>query len=79
MKYVYILQSFEDGERYYTGQTDDLKERLKQHNEGSVSHTKKYKPWQLKTYLGFADEKQAIAFEKYLKSPSGRAFAKKRL
>ncbi len=45
MKYVYILQSFEDGERYYVGLTDDLKERLKQHNEGSVTHTKKYKPW----------------------------------
>ena len=36
-------------------------------------------PWTIKTYIAFSDEKQAFAFEKYLKSPSGRAFAKKRL
>jgi hypothetical protein len=35
--------------------------------------------WRVKTYVGFTDEKQAFNFEKYLKSPSGRAFAKKRL
>jgi putative endonuclease len=33
----------------------------------------------VKTYMAFSDETRAIAFEKYLKSPSGRAFAKKRL
>ena len=32
-----------------------------------------------KTYVAFSDAAQAIAFEKYLKSASGRAFAKKRL
>jgi putative endonuclease len=42
-------------------------------------HTSKYASWTLKTYIAFSDEKQAFAFEKYLKSPSGRAFAKKRL
>jgi putative endonuclease len=36
-------------------------------------------PSTLKTYVAFHDEKQAFAFEKYLKSASGRAFAKKRL
>jgi predicted GIY-YIG superfamily endonuclease len=44
-----------------------------------VPHTSKYKPWRVKTYLSFSDESRAIAFEKYLKSPSGRAFAAKRL
>src|SRR5712672_1033458 len=44
-----------------------------------VPHTSKYRPWRLKTCVAFSDEKQAIAFEKYLKSSSGRAFAKKRL
>lgn len=78
MKYVYILQSV-DCEHFYTGSTDDLKARLKSHNAGQVPHTSKYRPWRLKTYVGFNDEQQAIAFEKYLKSPSGRAFAKKRL
>ncbi len=78
MKYVYILESVET-ERFYTGVTDDLRARLAAHNAGQVPHTSKYKPWRLKTYVSFSDETQAIAFEKYLKSASGRAFAKKRL
>jgi len=41
--------------------------------------TSKYRPWQLKTYVAFSNEERAVAFEKYLKSGSGRAFAKKRL
>jgi hypothetical protein len=31
----------------------------------------------MRTYIAFNDEQRAIAFEKYLKSGSGRAFAKK--
>jgi putative endonuclease len=66
-------------DRYYTGVTTDLRARLKKHNAGDVSHTSKFGPWEIKTYVAFEQEKQAFAFEKYLKSPSGRAFAKKRL
>jgi len=79
MKYVYILQSAFDSERYYTGITDDLEKRIKKHNTGEVSHTSKFKPWKLKTYIAFSDEKQAFGFEAFLKSGSGRAFVKKRL
>jgi predicted GIY-YIG superfamily endonuclease len=79
MKYVYILYSNAFPDRHYTGITDDLKTRLAKHNAGEVSHTSKYKPWKLKTYIAFSDEKRALAFEEYLKSASGRAFAKKRL
>jgi predicted GIY-YIG superfamily endonuclease len=78
MKYVYILESH-DSEHFYLGLTDDVPARLAKHNAGEVSHTSKYRPWRLKTYVAFSDERQAIAFEKYLKSGSGRAFAKKRL
>ena len=74
MKYVYILQSI-DYQHFYVGITDDLRARLAKHNAGGVPHTSKYRPWQLKTYVAFRDPKQAIAFEKYLKSGSGRAFA----
>jgi predicted GIY-YIG superfamily endonuclease len=66
-------------QHYYVGITEDLRSRLRRHNAGEVSHTSKYAPWAIKTYIAFSDEKQAFAFEKYLKSPSGRAFAKKRL
>jgi putative endonuclease len=79
MRYVYILRSLKDTDRYYVGLTADLRGRLKGHNAGEVPHTSKHAPWAIKTYVAFSDESQAIAFERYLKSPSGRAFAKKRL
>src|SRR5689334_14883060 len=59
---------------YYVGATADLRSHLKRHNAGEVSHTSKYAPWTIKIYIAFSDEKQAFAFERYLKSPSGRAF-----
>jgi putative endonuclease len=62
-----------------TGLTDDLRIRLKRHNSGHVLDTAKWKPWRLKTYVGFSDRSQAVQFERYLKSSSGRAFLKKRL
>lgn len=79
MKYVYILQSLSDRDRFYTGLTGDLKTRLNTHNAGEVPHTQKHAPWRVKTYVAFNDEQQAVDFEKYLKTASGRAFAKKRL
>jgi putative endonuclease len=79
MKYVYILRSTAFPDRYYTGITEDLRARLAKHNAGEVPHTSKFKPWQIKTYVAFSDKERGLAFEKYLKSPSGRAFAKKRL
>jgi predicted GIY-YIG superfamily endonuclease len=78
MKYVYILESL-GSQHFYVGITDDLRARLAKHNAGEVSHTSKYGPWRLKTYVAFSNEQQAIAFEKYLKTASGRAFARKRL
>jgi predicted GIY-YIG superfamily endonuclease len=78
MRYVYILESL-NNEHFYVGMTDDLRNRVAKHNAGEVPHTSKFKPWRVKTYVAFSDIGQAIKFEKYLKSPSGRAFAKKRL
>lgn len=79
MKYVYILQTECDKNRYYTGVTGNLDARVTKHNAGEVPYTSKFKPWRLKTYIAFTDEKQAFGFEEYLKSGSGRAFLKKRL
>jgi putative endonuclease len=77
--YVYILQSEADPERFYTGSTNNLRERLKRHNDGSVAHTSEWRPWTLKTYIAMSDRRRAAALEKYLKSHSGRAFVKKHL
>ncbi len=79
MTYVYILQSIETPTHHYVGVTTDLRARLQKHNARDAPHTSKYAPWTLKTYIAFTNEKRALAFEKYLKSASGRAFAKKRL
>ena len=79
MKYVYILQSLTFPDRFYTGIADDVERRLAKHNANEVSHTSKYGPWSVKTFIAFSEDAQAFAFEKYLKSGSGRAFAKKRL
>jgi putative endonuclease len=77
--YVYILRSIPNADHFYIGSTANLRARLNKHNADEVEHTAKHKPWTLRTYLAFTDEKQALAFERYLKSPSGRAFSKKRL
>jgi len=79
MQYVYILRSQAESERHYVGTTADLKARLAKHNAGEVTHTSKFVPWTVKTYLAFEDRNQAFAFEAYRKTASGRAFAKKRL
>ena len=76
---VYILVSVADPDRHYTGITNDLQKRLSRHNSGQVTHTSKFMPWRVQTYVCFDDQSKALAFEKYLKSGSGRAFAKKRL
>jgi predicted GIY-YIG superfamily endonuclease len=44
MKFVYILQSEADKERFYVGVADDVDVRLKKHNSGAVTHTSKYVP-----------------------------------
>jgi putative endonuclease len=78
VKYVYILESL-DTEHFYVGVTDDLRARLAKHNAGEVSHTSKHRPWRLKTYVAFSNEERAFAFERYLKSGSGRSFTRKHL
>lgn len=79
MHSVYIIQSIESPDQYYTGLTDDVDQRLADHNSGKSKHTSKYRPWRLVSYHYFESTDVALAFEKYLKSGSGRAFAKKRL
>lgn len=79
MWYVYIIRSTVSPEQEYTGLTSDLRQRLTDHNKGKSPHTSKYMPWELLWYGAFPDKFTALAFEKYLKSHSGRAFASKRL
>jgi len=77
--YVYLLQSTSHPEQRYVGFTEDLRRRVRIHNDGGSPHTSKYRPWQLVMYLAFSDKSKAVTFERYLKSGSGHAFANKRL
>ena len=79
MYYVYLIQSKAPELRRYVGFSRDLRQRFSDHNEGKLPSTAKYRPWQLVTYLGFSSKREALAFERYLKSGSGHAFAKRRL
>ena len=78
-RYVYILQSMAENSAFYIGRTQNLSTRLAKHNAGEVAHTAKHRPWRIKTAIAFSDESKSFAFEKYLKTASGRAFAKKHL
>ena len=76
--YVYILQSVSDPSRQYTGLTQDLYIRLKDHNSCKVPHSRKFRPWVIETAIAFRSREKAAVFERYLKSHAGRAFARKR-
>jgi len=75
--YVYIIVSELHADRHYVGLTDNLETRLAAHNSGKVIHTSKHRPWRFETTIAFRDRSKAAAFEKYLKSGSGREFARR--
>ncbi len=79
MHYVYLLGSSRVADQRYVGLTANLRDRFAAHNAGRSVHTSKFKPWRLVTYVAFSDKDKATAFERYLKSGSGHAFAAKRL
>jgi predicted GIY-YIG superfamily endonuclease len=76
---VYVLRNGDDSPRYYTGVTSDVMRRLVAHNAGNCTHTGKHRPWTVDVVVEFADESRGVAFERYLKSGSGVAFAQRHL
>jgi putative endonuclease len=79
MYYVYSIQSENNPDKYYVGLTTDVERRLEEHNAGKSIHTNKFRPWKIVSYTAFLCKSRAEKFEAYLKTSSGRAFAKKRL
>jgi putative endonuclease len=77
MWFVYILKCSDN--TFYVGCTSDLDDRLKRHAKGENTYTKYRLPVNLVTYIAFQDKYKAYNFERYLKSGSGIAFARKRL
>jgi predicted GIY-YIG superfamily endonuclease len=73
--YVYLIRSVPKPEQTYIGFTEDLQQRLADHNRGASVHTAPLRPWALVSAHAFTSREKAKAFELYLKSGSGRAFA----
>jgi predicted GIY-YIG superfamily endonuclease len=71
---VYIIRSVRDPDRRYIGRTADIASRLASHNAGESPQTARQAPWQVVVLVQFLDERRALAFEKFLKSTSGRTF-----
>ena len=78
-RFVYILKNGWQPARYYTGVTSHVATRLRTHNAGFCAATAGARPWQVDVVVTFPDERRALAFERYLKSGSGVAFAKRHL
>jgi putative endonuclease len=77
LRFVYVLRSVSNPARHYVGITASMQGRLEWHNAGPCGYTTAYRPWRLVVQLEFEDERTAQRFERYLKSGSGRTFAKR--
>ncbi len=78
MHYVYVLKSFKDGD-FYVGRTENLNQRLKEHQKGQVISTKNRRPIKLMYCEVSNDIKDAVHREKYLKTSWGKRYLKHRL
>jgi len=74
--YVYILKSLKD-HNLYTGLTNNLDSRIKEHNQGENQSTKARKPFVLVYYEALPTKEEAIVREKFYKSGRGRELLKK--
>lgn len=79
MHCVFLLRSAVDGRRGYVGVTGDLRARVASHNAGRNPSTVHGRPWRVVAYIALADSAKARALERFLKSGSGRIFARRHL
>ncbi|PNQ75256.1 endonuclease [Hanstruepera neustonica] len=76
--FKYVLSSEVDG-RLYKGHTDNLDNRIIEHNVGKTKSTKGYLPWELVYFETFETREESIEREKYFKTGVGRQFLKQKL
>ncbi len=79
MFYLYILKSVRTG-RFYVGSTEDIDQRLKQHNgelPGLGRSTVADRPWKTVFHATYASRSQAMAAERYVKSMKSRTWVAK--
>jgi predicted GIY-YIG superfamily endonuclease len=68
-----------DPEQRYGGSSTDFERRFAEHTAGGSPHTSKHRPWKPVVVILFEDDARAERFERYLKSGSGHAFARRHL
>lgn len=78
MYYVYVLKSEKDG-KFYTGYTDDLRNRLRLHSDGKIKSTKNRRHFQLIYYEASCNKMDALKREKYLKTTYGHRYIRNRV
>lgn len=78
MYYVYVLYSEKD-KHFYTGFTEDVYNRLDQHNKGLVASTKYRRPFRLIYFEASMNLQDALHREKYLKTTYGKRYIRNRL
>lgn len=79
MWYVYILESLKN-KRKYTGLTNNLKRRLKEHNDGiGGDYSQKNRPFRLIFYEAYISKQDAANAEKFFKTGYGREVLKGKL
>jgi putative endonuclease len=76
--YVYVLRSQSDS-GFYIGFSDNLRARLRQHQDGESLATKSRGPWKLIYYEAYTEREDAEGREKFLKSGAGRRFLRTQL
>ena len=77
MFFVYVLRSNVNG-HFYVGMSQDVANRVVQHNSGMTKSTKAYRPWVLFFHEAFSTRIEARKREVYLKSGIGKEFIKKK-
>ncbi len=78
MYYIYVLRSLKD-KQFYTGYTNNLRNRFSLHDKGLIASTKIRRPFELIYYEACLDQQDATAREKFLKTGMGKRFIKNRL
>lgn len=77
MFYVYYIRSKPFPDKTYIGFTQNLKQRLADHDAGKSLYTKEFRPWSVIGFFGFDQEIKALRFERPLKTNAGRIFLRR--
>jgi putative endonuclease len=74
--YVYILESQTSG-RWYYGYSDDLEQRVLDHQTNRSKYTRFKGPWTLIFKREFDNKTEALQFESYLKKTKNKNYIRR--